>query len=83
MEDKQLMEAISDSLHFGSEISKSHNKFDKIDKDLSILNLTDLTGLKLGGGIYVISIDTANISGCLLNCLKDNKNTMFIINNNN
>ena len=79
MEDKKLMEVISDSLYLGSEISKSHNRFYKIDKNLSNLDSTDLAGLKVGGGIYIISVDTTKTSGCLLDCLKDNKNTNNVI----
>tara|TARA_X000000368_G_scaffold301349_1_gene240108 strand:+ start:57 stop:614 length:558 start_codon:yes stop_codon:yes gene_type:complete len=53
------------------EISKPHNDFDQIPDQLS-------EGLNYEG-IYAISIDVSQISGCLLYCLKENNDNESVI----
>ena len=54
-----------------NEISKPHDHFDEI--------LDQLPKNIDYEGIYAISIDTSDISGCLLDCLRKNKNNESII----
>jgi len=53
------------------EISKPHNDFDQIPNQLP-------EGLSYEG-IYAISIDVSQISGCLLGCLKENNDNESVI----